>query len=63
MLLVYFIPYIYLFLCYLAGVGYGTTRRRYGLRSRQGLGHRPRGLGLTLFAMFIATVPPAGGEP
>jgi amino acid transporter len=60
MLLVYFIPYIYLFLCYL------TDRvRRAGVPASErvkaaviGLA----GLSLTLLAMVIATVPPAGTE-
>ena len=50
MLLVYFVPYIYLFLCYL------TVR----WRSLAGLLAGVAGLALTLFAMLIATVPPAG---
>ena len=64
MLLVYFIPYIYLFLCYLTdtlrhgGAGPGGMR---GLRAGLiGLS----GLSLTLLAMAIATVPPGGtAEP
>ncbi len=59
MLLVYFIPYIYLFLCYL------TVRLRE--RAPGGVpGSRPMaaltglaGLALTLFAMIVATIPPA----
>lgn len=50
MLLVYFVPYIYLFLCYL------TVRRR----DPAGLLAGAAGLALTLFAMLIATVPPSG---
>jgi amino acid transporter len=58
MLLVYFIPYIYLFLCYL------TVRLRE--RAPGGVpGSRAMaavtgvsGLGLTLFAMIVATIPP-----
>jgi amino acid transporter len=58
MLLVYFIPFIYLFLCYL------VVRLRH--RAPGGVpGPRPwagivgvAGLGLTLFAMLVATVPP-----
>jgi amino acid transporter len=53
MLLVYFIPYIYLFVCYLK-VGEDGARRR-PLRLLTGIS----GLGLTLFAMIIATVPPS----
>jgi amino acid transporter len=62
MLLVYFLPYIYLFLCYL-------TDRLRGAGGAVGLGARAQaaaiglsGLALTLFAMFIATVPPGGTE-
>jgi glutamate:GABA antiporter len=62
MLLVYFIPYIYLFLCYL-------TDRLRGAESRAALSTRLKaaviglaGLSLTVFAMVIATVPPAGTE-
>jgi amino acid transporter len=50
MLLVYFIPYIYLFLCYL------TVR----WRTPAGLLAGAAGLALTVFAMLIATVPPSG---
>jgi amino acid transporter len=62
MLLVYFIPYIYLFLVYLAD-------RLKGPEAVAPMSARAKaaivglsGLGLTLFAMFIATVPPAGTE-
>jgi amino acid transporter len=62
MLLVYFIPYIYLFLCYL-------TDRLRGTESLAPLTTRVKaaaiglaGLSLTVFAMVIATVPPAGTE-
>jgi amino acid transporter len=62
MLLVYFIPYVYLFLCYL-------TDRLRGAESRTPLSTRVKaaaiglaGLSLTVFAMVIATVPPAGTE-
>ena len=62
MLLVYFIPYIYLFLVYLA-------ERLKGTEAAAPLSARAKaavvglsGLGLTLFAMFIATVPPGGTE-
>ncbi len=61
MLLVYFIPYIYLFLCYL------VARLRDPLPSESGVLARATGalvgvagLGLTLFAMVVATVPPSG---
>ena len=62
MLLVYFIPYIYLFICYL------VLRFREPARAgRSILAGRPAavvigtaGLALTLFAMLIATVPPSG---
>ena len=62
MLLVYFLPYIYLFLCYL-------TDRLRSAGGAVGLGARAQaaaiglsGLALTLFAMVIATVPPGGTE-
>jgi glutamate:GABA antiporter len=62
MLLVYFIPYVYLFLCYL-------TDRLRGAEARAPLSTRVKaaaiglaGLSLTVFAMVIATVPPAGTE-
>jgi amino acid transporter len=62
MLLVYFIPYIYLFLCYL-------TDRLRGAASAEPGGTRAKaavvglsGLALTLLAMLIATVPPSGTE-
>ncbi len=62
MLLVYFIPYIYLFLCYL-------TDRLRGTESPAPLSARVKaaaigsaGLFLTVFAMVIATVPPGGTE-
>jgi amino acid transporter len=60
MLLVYFIPYIYLFICYLVvrfreSPGGGTLPRgRFGAALVGG-----SGLALTVFAMVIATVPPA----
>jgi amino acid transporter len=61
MLLVYFIPYIYLFLCYLIdrlrGTWAGSMSGR-ALAAVIGLS----GLALTLLAMGIATVPPGGTE-
>ena len=62
MLLVYFIPYIYLFICYL------VVRFREPLPAGPSiLAGRPAGvviglagLALTLFAMLLATVPPSG---
>lgn len=59
MLLVYFIPYIYLFLCYLVirrspGSEAGVPRGR-NLATLVGLS----GLALTLFAMIVATIPPS----
>ncbi|MEO7985663.1 MAG: APC family permease [Gemmatimonadales bacterium] len=64
MLLVYFIPYIYLFTCYLVvrlkSPAIGT--RAEGRLSALLIGCS--GLALTLFAMLIATVPPSGtAEP
>ena len=64
MLLVYFIPYIYLFTCYLVvrlkTPAIGT--RAEGRLSALLIGCS--GLALTLFAMLIATVPPSGSaEP
>src|SRR5918994_499239 len=60
--LVYFVPYIYLFLCYLADrLRHDQTVASLPARTKAlviGLS----GLTLTLFAMFIATVPPAGTE-
>jgi amino acid transporter len=62
MLLVYFIPYIYLFICYLV-----VRFREPVPAGRSLLAGRPAGvviglagLALTLFAMLIATVPPSG---
>ncbi len=62
MLLVYFIPYIYLFVCYL-------TDGFLGAAAPAGMGARVKvglvglsGLVLTVMAMLIATVPPAGTE-
>jgi len=62
MLLVYFVPYIYLFLVYLADTvrGVETTATRPARTKGAIVGLS--GLALTLFAMFIATVPPAGTE-
>ena len=62
MLLVYFIPYVYLFICYL------VVRFREPVPAGGSvLAGRPAGvvigvagLALTLFAMLIATVPPSG---
>jgi glutamate:GABA antiporter len=61
MLLVYFIPYIYLFVCYLV-----VRSRESGAVGGRILASRPAGfligvsgLALTLFAMFIATWPPS----
>ncbi len=62
MLLVYFIPYIYLFLCYVV-----VRLKEPALPGGSVLSGRPAGviiglagLTLTLFAMLIATVPPSG---
>jgi glutamate:GABA antiporter len=65
MLLIYFVPYLYLFSCYIA------VRRKPGAAEDESW---PRGrtgatlvgvagLGLTLFAMVIATVPPGDTDP
>ena len=61
MLLVYFIPYIYLFVCFLV-----VRLREPAPAGARLLGGRPAGaviglcgLGLTLFAMYVATVPPS----
>ncbi len=57
MLLVYFVPYVYLFLCYLKD---GSGRERAGEGGREirtwltGLS----GLAVTLFAMVVACIPP-----
>ncbi len=62
MLLVYFIPYIYLFLCYLTdrlrGPGSAATASGRAKAAVIGLS----GLSLALLAMVIATVPPGGTE-
>jgi glutamate:GABA antiporter len=62
MLLVYFIPYIYLFVCYLV-----VRLKEPTLPGGSILAGKPAGvvigvcgLALTLFAMLIATVPPSG---
>jgi amino acid transporter len=60
MLLVYFIPYIYLFLCYLV-VRFREPVGGSVLAGRPaGVVIGVAGLALTLFAMLIATVPPSG---
>ena len=62
MLLVYFIPYIYLFVCYLVL----RFREPVAVGAPLLAGRAPgtviglAGLGLTLFAMYVATVPPTG---
>ena len=62
MLLVYFIPYIYLFLCYLTDRMQGDAApARPGSRATSAL-IGISGLVLTLLAMLIATVPPPGTE-
>jgi L-asparagine transporter-like permease len=56
MLLVYFVPYLYLFLCYLKA-GIGTERAGVpGIALRWAVG--TSGLLVTLFAMVVACVPP-----
>jgi amino acid transporter len=60
MLLIYFIPFIYLFVCYLvirlreSSPGAGEPSGNRAVAAAVGLG----GLLLTLFAMIIATIPP-----
>jgi amino acid transporter len=62
MLLVYFIPYIYLFLCYLTDRLRGAASAEPGGRRAKAAVVGLSGLALTLLAMLIATVPPAGTE-
>ena len=61
MLLVYFIPYIYLFVCFLVVRLREPAVAGAGLLAGRAAGAVIGlcGLGLTLFAMFVATVPPA----
>ena len=61
MLLVYFIPYIYLFVCFLVVRlrGAARRRRRSWRPSRPALVIGLCGLALTLFAMIVATIPPS----
>jgi amino acid transporter len=61
MLLVYFIPYIYLFLCYLVDRLRGRDAATGGTRA-MALMIGIAGLLLTLLAMLIATVPPGGTD-
>jgi glutamate:GABA antiporter len=60
MLLIYFVPFIYLFLCYLVDrVREKVSEPRSPLRGRAaGVAIGMSGLLLTLFAMVIATIPP-----
>ena len=61
MLLVYFIPYIYLFTCFLVVRVKEPSPAKGLLASRPaGVVIGVAGLALTLFAMKIATVPPSG---
>jgi amino acid transporter len=61
MLLVYFIPYIYLFVCFLVVRVNEPSPAKGLLASRPaGVVIGVAGLALTLFAMKIATVPPSG---
>ena len=61
MLLIYFIPYIYLFVCFLVVRVKETAPAAGVLASRPaGVVIGLAGLALTLFAMKIATVPPSG---
>jgi glutamate:GABA antiporter len=62
MLLVYFIPYIYLFLVYLVDRLRRDELRDPTGRRVKGVVIGLSGLTLTLLAMFVATVPPAGTE-
>jgi amino acid transporter len=63
MLLVYFIPYLYLYACFV------VARVRDSSARTSALGGRPAalvigacGFGFTLFAMVIATIPPDSHE-
>jgi glutamate:GABA antiporter len=62
MLLVYFVPYIYLFLCFLADRLRGTEPATSAGARLKATVIGWSGLALTLLAMFIATVPPGGTE-
>ncbi len=57
MLLVYFVPYVYLFLCYLKG---GRGRERAGAGGSGALTWLTglSGLSVTIFAMVVACIPP-----
>ncbi|HEU4371514.1 MAG TPA: APC family permease [Methylomirabilota bacterium] len=59
MLLVYFVPYVYLFLCYLRG---GRGRERVGEGGSRMLARITglSGLVVTLLAMVVACIPPPG---
>ena len=63
MILVYFIPYCYMFLTFLVfGVGRRTESQAVGgsLRRARTLVVGCTGLAVTLFAMVVATIPPPG---
>jgi glutamate:GABA antiporter len=62
MLLVYFIPYIYLFLCFLTDRLRGTDSVIGAVSRAQAAVIGLSGLSLTLLAMIIATVPPGGTD-
>ncbi len=65
MLLVYFVPYIYLFLCYLREGAGGRGRERAGVGKRESLGvgiTGVSGLAVTGFAMVVACIPPPGTD-
>jgi amino acid transporter len=59
MLLIYFVPFIYLFICYLVvRVREKSEPRAFGKGKAAGVAIGTSGLLLTLFAMIIATIPP-----
>jgi hypothetical protein len=60
MLLIYFVPFIYLFVCYLVVRVRETVPepRSLGRGKAAGVAIGTSGLLLTLFAMVIATIPP-----
>jgi glutamate:GABA antiporter len=60
-ILIYFIPYLYLFVCFLIPGGHDQTMRRFrGRVLRWGIGMS--GLLVSLFAMIVTMIPPPGTE-